>query len=154
MAILYFRSEWFKLFLICKSPRWFIPSFKSTGLSVQKKWKIDFQDGHHIGHLGFPIGRILAIFDLKVTPMLPIKFQVNWPLGSEEAKNRFSGRLLWWPSWISDWNYFSYFWSTSHPDDSCQVLCQLAFQFRRRSEKKIFKKPAMGAILDFQSEQF
>ena len=44
---------------------------ESTGLSVQKKkGKIDFQDG---GHLGFPIGTILAIFYLQVTPMLPAK---------------------------------------------------------------------------------
>ena len=43
-----------------------LPSkFESTGLSVQeKKQKIDFQDGCHGGHLGFPIGMILAIFDL------------------------------------------------------------------------------------------
>ena len=53
--------------------------------------KIDFQDGGHGGHLGFPIGSILAIFDLQVTLMLPIKFGVNWPFDSgEEAKNRFS----------------------------------------------------------------
>ena len=44
------------------------------------------------GHLGFPIGTILAFFFiLQVTPMLPTKFQVYWPFGSgEEAKNRFS----------------------------------------------------------------
>ena len=55
------------------------------------KQKIDFQDGHHGSHLGFPIGTILAIFDLQVTPMLPSKFGVNWPFVSgEEAKNRFS----------------------------------------------------------------
>ena len=61
---------------------------ESIGLSVQeKKRKIDFQDGGHGGHLGFPIGTILAIFDLQVTPMLPSKFRVNWPFGSgEEAK--------------------------------------------------------------------
>ena len=40
--------------------------------------KIDFQGG---GHLGFPIGTILAIFYLQVTPMLPSKFGVNWPFG-------------------------------------------------------------------------
>ena len=41
---------------------------ESIGLSVQeKKRKIDFQDGCHGGHLGFPIGMILAIFDLQVT---------------------------------------------------------------------------------------
>ena len=61
---------------------------ESVGLSVQeKKRKIDFQDGGHGGHLGFPIGTILANFNLQVTPMLPSKFGVNWPFGSgEEAK--------------------------------------------------------------------
>ena len=35
------------------------------GLSVQeKKQKIDFQDGCYGSHLGFPIGTILATFDL------------------------------------------------------------------------------------------
>ena len=41
--------------------------------------KIDFQDGHHGGHLGFPIGMVLAIFILQVTSMLPTKFRFNWP---------------------------------------------------------------------------
>ena len=39
--------------------------------------KIDFQDGCHGGHFGFPIGTILAIFDLQVTLMLPTKFGVK-----------------------------------------------------------------------------
>ena len=73
----------------------------------EKKRKIDFQDG---GHLGFPIGMILSCFDLQVTPMLPTKFHVNWPFGSEEEpKHRFSR----WPpqrtSWNSYRNDFSYF---------------------------------------------
>ena len=69
-----------------------------------------FQDGGHGGHLEFPIGTILATFDLQVTLMLPSKFGVNWPFGSgEEAKNRFSRWRPWWPSWISDRNDFSYF---------------------------------------------
>ena len=34
--------------------------------------------------------------------MLPTMFGVNWLLGLEEAKNRFSRWLPWWPSWISD----------------------------------------------------
>ena len=64
-----FQLERFYLFFfIYKSPRCSLPSFVSIGLSVQeKKRKIDFQDGHHIhhgGHLGFPIGTILAPFDL------------------------------------------------------------------------------------------
>ena len=95
-------------FFIYKSPRCFLASLESTGLAVQeKKRKIDFQDGCHGGHLGFPIGMILPIFDQQVTPMLPSKFGVNWPFGSgEEAKNRFS---KWRPSWIYDRNDFSYF---------------------------------------------
>ena len=73
--------------------------------------KIHFQDGGHGGHLGCPIGTILAIFDLQVTAMLPSKFGVNWPFYSgEEAENRFSRWRPWRPSWISD---------------------QLAFQFRQ-----------------------
>ena len=52
----------------------FLPSFKSTVLLVQeKKRKIDFQDGGHDSHLRFPIGTILAIFYLQVTPTLPTK---------------------------------------------------------------------------------
>ena len=107
-AILDFQSALFSLFLIYKSPRCFLASLEAIGLSVQeKKRKIDFQDG---GHLGFPIGTILAIFDLQVTLMLPSKFGVNWPFGSgEEATNRFSRWRRWWPSWISDRHEFSYF---------------------------------------------
>ena len=44
--------------------------------------------------------------------------------------------------------------STSHPDASYQLSSQLAFRFRRRSKKYIFKMAAMAAILDFQLEQF
>ena len=64
----------------------------------------------HCGHLGFTTRTILAIFDLQVTLTLPSKFGVNWPFSSgEEAQNRFSRWLPWRPSWISDWNDFSYF---------------------------------------------
>ena len=87
------------------SPRCFLASLESTGLSVQeKKRKIDFQDG---GHLGFLIGTILAIFDLQVTPMLPTKYEVLFvlrfygpvnPMGSCRARSvylttRLLGRL-------------------------------------------------------------
>ena len=97
--------------------------------SGEEAKKIDFQDG---SHLGYPIGTILAIFDLPVTLMLPTKFRVNWPLGSrEDAKNRYLRWLPWRPSWISDQNDFSFFWSTSHLDASYQVSSQLAFRFRR-----------------------
>ena len=81
-AILDFLSAQFYLFLIYKSPQCFLASLESIGLLVQeKKQKIDFQDGGHGSHLGFPIGTILAIFNLQVTPMLPTKYRVNWPRG-------------------------------------------------------------------------
>ena len=117
VAIFDFRSARFYLFLIYKSPCCFLPSLESIGLSTQEmKWKIDFHDG---GHLGFPIGTILAIFDLQITLMLPTKFRVNWHLGlGEEAKNRFSRWPPWRPFWIYNWHDFSYFWSTCHPNAS------------------------------------
>ena len=34
---------------------------------------------------------------------------------------------------ISDWNHFSYFWSTSHLNTSYQVSSQLAQEYRRSS---------------------
>ena len=106
-AILDYRLGQFKLLLIYKSPRCFLPSFKSIRFSVQeKKRKTDLQDGHHGGHLGFPIGTILVIFDPQITPMLPTKFRINRSFGiDEEAKTRFS---RWPPSWISGRNDFSY----------------------------------------------
>ena len=104
-------SDWkdISFFFIYKSSHCFLLSFKSFGLLVQEnKRKIDFQDGCHGGHLGFPIRTILASFDLQVTLMLPNKFQVNWTFRSgEEAKNRFSIWRQWRPAWISDQNDFS-----------------------------------------------
>ena len=40
---------------------------------------------------------------------------------ADVQKNRFSRRLPWRTSWISDWHDFSYFWSTSHPNVSYEV---------------------------------
>ena len=55
-------------------------------MNLRVKAKIDFQDGGHGSHLGFPIGMILAFFYLKVILMLPGKFGVNWPFGSGERE--------------------------------------------------------------------
>ena len=83
------RPFWFSdrhdlAILIYESPQCFLPSLESICLSVQeKKRKIDFQGGGHGGHLRFPIGTILIIYDLQVTPMLPTKYPVNWPGGVE-----------------------------------------------------------------------
>ena len=49
--------------------------------------KIDFQDGHHGGHLGFPIRTILLFFFyLQVTLILPTKFPAIGPLVQEKRK--------------------------------------------------------------------
>ena len=37
----------------------------------------EFQDGHHGRHLGYRNGTILAILNLCVTVMPPVKFQFN-----------------------------------------------------------------------------
>ena len=65
-----------------------MPSFESIGILVQKKKsKTNFQDVGHGSHLGFPILTILAIVDLKVISIFPIKLRVNWPFRSEEVQN-------------------------------------------------------------------
>ena len=107
----------FKQFFILK---------KIYGMAVNWAWS--FEQTLNGSQLGFTIGMILAIFDLRVTPMLPTKFRVNWPFSSgEEAKNRFSRWLPWQPSWISDWQDFSYFWPTSHPNVSYKVWVNWPF---------------------------
>ena len=115
----------------------FLPSFESTGFfNLGEEAKMDFQDGLKGSHLGFPIGTILAIFNLQIITMLPTKFRVNWSFSSEEeAKNRFSRWPPWRRSWTFDRDDFCYFWSISHPNASYHVWSQLAFGFRRRSEK-------------------
>ena len=71
------RNNFYNL-LINKLSRYFLPSFEP----------IDFQDD---GHLRFPTGTILAIFDLQAPPpppplVFPIKFRVSWPFSSEKFK--------------------------------------------------------------------
>ena len=41
----------------------------------------EFQDGHDGGHLGYRNGTIIAILNLCVTVMLPIKFWLNPTFG-------------------------------------------------------------------------
>ena len=112
--------------------QFFILKKKIYGMPVNWAWS--FEQTLNGSQLRFTNGMILAVFDLRVTPILPTKFRVNWPFSSgEEAKNRFSRWLPWRPSWISDWHDFSYFWSTSNPNVSYEVWSQLAFRCRRRS---------------------
>ena len=82
-------------------------------------FKLDIQDGGHGSHFEFCIGTIFIIFYLQVALIFPTKFRVSWPLNSREVvQNRFLRVQKWQPSWISDWNNFSNFWLTSHPNSS------------------------------------
>ena len=66
---------------------------------------------------------------------LPI-FKSTGPLVQEnKQKKKVSRWPPWQPSWISDPHNLSYFRSTSQPNASYQVSSQMAFQFRRWSEK-------------------
>ena len=57
------------IFIVYKSPQYFQPSFESVGLLVQRRSsKIN-------------IWSDLAIFNLQVIPILPIKSPVDWPRG-------------------------------------------------------------------------
>ena len=58
----------FKQFLILKN---------IYSMPVNGAWS--FEQILNGGQLGFTISTILAIFDLRITPMFPTKFRVNWP---------------------------------------------------------------------------
>ena len=82
----------------------------------------EFQDGHH----GYRNGMILAILNLYVAPMPPIKFRLNLTYGlGGDAVWRISRWLpSWRPPWISEWNDFSNSESLCHCDASHQVSVQ------------------------------
>ena len=52
-------------------------------------------------------------------------------------------------SWISDWNNFSYFWSTSDPDTAYQVSSQLAFWIMKKTFEIDFQDSSHGKHLEF-----
>ena len=152
-AILDFGSEQFKLFSIYKSPWCFLPCFESIGLSVQeKKWKIDFQDGHHGSYLGSLIGMILAIFDLQITQMLPTKSPVDWPFVSGEvAKNRFSR----WPHLgFPIGTILAIFYLLVTPMLPTKFQVNWPFGSGEEAKNRFSRWPPWQAILDFQSEWF
>ena len=69
--------------------------------------------------------------------MLPIKFRVNWPFSSEEeGKNRFS---RWPPSWISDWNDFSYFYIYKSSQIFLQIFKSTGPLVQENKRKKEFQ---------------
>ena len=130
----------------------------------------DFQDGHLGGHLRYWNRTILAILNLYVTHMPPIKFGLNlhFSLGGDVARrisrrpswmlewDKFSSsESLWWPSWISERNDFSkYIMILCYSNSSHQVSALSDFQFGRRCSLKIFKMTDLAAILDIGTEWF
>ena len=63
------------------------------GLSVQeKKFEIDFQDGNCGSLLVFPIGTIVAIFDLQVT--LAKKGKIDFQDSSHRSHLEFQIRMI------------------------------------------------------------
>ena len=91
---------------------WFLKNydFIHVNSTVAGKYNKHKQDG---SHLRFPIRMILATVDLQVTSIL----SMNLAILDFRSNN------------------LSYFRSTSHPNASYQVSIQMAFQFRRKSEK-------------------
>ena len=82
------------------------------------------------GHFGYRNVAILAILNLCVTVMLPIKFQLNRTYGlGGDVVCRIS---RWRPSWISERNDFSNSESLCHCDASHQVSAQSDLRFGRR----------------------
>ena len=70
--------------------------------------------------------------------MLPIKFRVNWPFSLEEkGKNRFS---RWPPSWISDWNDFSYFYIYLSSQSFLPIFKSTGPLVQENKRKKVFFK--------------
>ena len=82
----------------------------------------EFQDGCHLGYWN---KAILAILNLCVTVMPPIKFWLNltYCLGGDVIR-RISRWPPWPPSWIGEQNNFSNSESLCHYDASYQVSAQ------------------------------
>ena len=92
---------------------------------------------------------ILAILNLYVAPMPPIKFQLNRTYGlGGDVLQKFSRWLTWQPSWILEWNDFSNSKPPCGPSAIHQVWAQSDLGFGNRCSFKIFKMATQVAILD------
>ena len=113
-------------------------SFGSIWLTVWEEMSFeDFQDGPRGGHLGNRNETILAILNLCVTMMPPIKFwlSLTYSLGGYVV-----WRLSRWPpSRISERNDFSCSEILWHCDASHPVSAQSDLRFGRRCRLKNFK---------------
>ena len=112
----------------------------------------EFQDGCHGAVLGHRNRTILAILNLYVTVMPPIKFwlYLTYCLVGDDLW-RISRQPSWWPSWISEQNNFSNSESLCHCDASHQGLVQSDLWFGRRCCLKNFKMLPQCLPLSFSS---
>ena len=103
------------------SLRCFPSNFGTIQLTV---WEMSFEEFHG-GRLGYRNGTILAILNLYVAPMPPIKFRLNptYGFGGDVVK-RLSRWPPWRPSWIPERNDFSNSESLCCSDASHRVLAQ------------------------------
>ena len=111
-----------------------------------------FQDGRH--HLGYQNRTILAVLNLCVSVMPPIKFQLNWTYGLggmlfEEFQDGHLGSHLGYRN-----GTILAILNLCHCDASHQVSAQSDLRFGRRCRLKNFKMATVAAILDNRTEQF
>ena len=108
-------------------------SFGSIRLMVWEEMSFEeFQAGRHGSHLGYQNGTILAILNLYVAPMPPIKFQLNltYCLGGDAI-----WRISRWPLWRPSWAHFSNSESPCCHNASHYVSAQSNLWFWRRCRK-------------------
>ena len=107
----------------------------------------ELQDGCRGGHRGYCYKMVLAILNLHVAPMPPIKFWLS-PTSHSWADEvwRFSRWPPGLPSWISEQNDFSSCESLHRSDASALRI--------ERCHFKNFKEAAVEAILDIGMQRF
>ena len=88
-------------------------------------WRFSRQPACGAIYLRYGTRTTLAILNLYVASMPPTKFQLNLTYGlGGDVVWRFSRWPTWRPSWISEWNAFSYPRSPYGPNASHQVWAQ------------------------------
>ena len=128
------------------------PSLGSIWLKVlEQMWFQDFQDGLPGDHLGQPNITILAMLNLYVAPMLPIKFRLNptYGLGGDVVWSILRW-LPWQQPWISERNGFSNSDSLRRSHASHQVSAQSDLWFGR-CHLKNFELGRHGGHLRYQN---
>ena len=108
---------------------------EETKQNQKKKKKKKISDGHHGGHLQFPIGTILPIFDVQVTLNLSTKLE-TLPFQFRRSRNTWIFKMATLAT-ILDFRsekHLAILSPISHFDASYQVSSQLTFSFRTRIE--------------------